>query len=90
MKPNPLVEFLTKNVWAIALVVSSVIAQWAVFGVRIDNIEARQDRQDLAVIDLRTQLQETKENYAALEEKVDSVKESVDYIRSRIDAALRN
>jgi uncharacterized coiled-coil protein SlyX len=90
MKQNQLVEFLTKNIWAIALVVSSVIAQWAVFGVRIDNIEARQDRQDAVVSDLRDQVQESQRDVAALSEKVDSVKESVDYIRNRIDAALKN
>lgn len=85
---GPVIEFFSKNAWAMAIVASSVIAQWAVFGVRLDSVEDRIDRQGMAITELRSEVQETKEQYAALNEKVDSVKESVDYIRNRIDRAL--
>lgn len=81
-------DFLTKNAWALAIVLSSVIAQWAVFGVRLDNIEARQDRQGTAISTLQASVAEVQNQYSALNAKVDAVGSNVDYIRNRIDRAL--
>lgn len=78
---------MRNNMWAIALVIASVIAQWAVFGVRLDNIEGRQDRQGTAITDLQDQLTQTQSQYAALNAKVDAVSDNVLYIRQRIDEA---
>lgn len=89
-KPNFLVEFLAKNAWALVIVATSVAAQWAVFGVRLDNLEARVDRQGTAITDIRSQVQETQNQYAALNAKVDALKDGVDYIRNRIDRALND
>lgn len=84
-KQSQFVEFFAKNLWAIALVIASVIAQWAVFGVRLDTVEARQDRQGQAITSLQEQVQDADTRYAALEAKVDSLNENVLYIRNRID-----
>lgn len=89
-KPNSLVDFLSKNVWAISLVTASVIAQWAVFGVRLDSIEDRQNRQDATIVVIQEQQKNAQSQYAALQQKVDSLNENVLYIRNRIDRVLNN
>lgn len=85
---NNFVGFLKNNLWAIALVLASVVAQWSVFGVRLDNIEARQDRQGTAIADLQNQVTTTQTQYAALDAKVDAMNDNILYIRQRIDAAI--
>lgn len=89
-KENFLMAFLSKNAWALVIVASSVIAQWAVFGVRLDAVEARLDRQGTAITEIRTQVAESQNQYAALNAKVDAMKDSIDYIRNRIDRAINN
>lgn len=89
-KEGALSSFLAKNAWALIIVTSSVVGQWAVFGARLDNLEARVDRQGTAITDIRSQVQETQNQYAALNAKVDALKDGVDYIRNRIDRALNN
>lgn len=89
-KPNPFLDFFAKNAWALILVVSSVVAQWAVFGVRLDNLEQGVDTNTLAISETRTQLAETQNQYAALEAKLEGIDANVTYIRTRLDAVLRN
>ncbi len=81
---NSLAEAI-KTYWPLALVASSIIAQWAVFGIRIQNVEDRLDRQTTAITDIRTQLTETQNQYSALNAKLDGIDKNVDYIRDRID-----
>lgn len=88
-KRAPIGDFI-KTYWPIALVAVSLAGSWAILGQRVTAVEERLDRQGTAITDIRAQLQETQEQYAALEAKVDGIKESVDYIRSRIDRALND
>lgn len=83
-------EFVTRNAWALIIVAASVIGQWAVFGVRLDSIEARVERQGTSISDIRSSLAETQNQYAALEAKLEGIDQNVNYIRTRLDAALRN
>lgn len=79
--------FFSKNAWAIVLVIASVVAQWAVFGVRLDNIEQRQDRQGNSIQTLQATVSTVQTQYAALNAKLDAIDSNVNYIRSRIDKA---
>lgn len=74
---------------AVMTVIVSLITQWAVFGVRISNIEARQDRQGTALQSVQDSLTQQLANYAALAAKLDALNESVLYIRNRIDSAIK-
>lgn len=85
---NPITDFIQKNLWALIIVTASVIAQWAVFSVRLQNIEARQDRQGTVITALQDQMRDTQTQYAALNAKVDAVNDNVLYIRERIDKTL--
>lgn len=78
-----------KTYWPLALVASSIIAQWAVFGIRIQNVEDRLDRQTTAIAEVRSQLTETQNQYAALNAKLDGIDKKVDYILNRVDAIPR-
>lgn len=79
-----------KTFWPVVLVVVSLAAQWAILGQRVNSLEDQVDRNGLAIIELRGQVQQNQQDYAALNQKVDGIKESVDYIRNRIDRALTN
>ena len=85
---SALQDFLAKNAWALIIVASSIVGQWAVFGVRLDSIEARVERQGTAISEVRTQLAETQNQYAALNAKLEGIDATVNYIRSRIDRAI--
>lgn len=87
---NVLMEFLAKNAWALILVTSSVVAQWAVFGTRLDSLEHRVTTHEEILSDTRAQLAETQNQYSALEAKLEGIDENVNYIRSRLDQILRN
>lgn len=79
-----------RTFWPVVLVVVSLAAQWAILGQRVSASEEKIQLNTVAITEIRGDVQETKQNYAALEEKVDGIKESVDYIRNRIDRALTN
>lgn len=80
-----LTDFLAKNAWALIIVVSSVVAQWAVFGTRLDSLEAKVVHQESMIAETRTQLAETQNQYSALEAKLEGIDANVTYIRNRID-----
>ena len=77
-----------KTFWPVVLILISLAAQWAILGQRVSNLEKQVDGTASAIVELRSQVQESKQDYAALNEKVDGIKDSVDYIRNRIDTAL--
>lgn len=83
---------LFRTFWPVAVVLISVVVNsvinWTTFGVRLDAIESRQDRQGSAITSLQTSVTDTQNNYAALNAKVDSLSDNVLYIRQRIDNAL--
>lgn len=74
---------------AITTVMVSLVTQWAVYGIRIANVESRQDRQAAAIMVIQGQITDQVANYAALQAKLDAIKDNVDYIRSRIDRATQ-
>lgn len=82
---NVLIDFLGKNAWALAIVASSVIGQWAVFGVRLQTVEERLDRQGTAISTVQSALAETQTQYASLAAKLDAIDSNVSYIRNRLD-----
>lgn len=84
-KNNAIVTFLRDNAWALAIVIASVIAQWSVFGVRLTNIEQRQDRQGATIVSLQSSVADVQTQYAALNAKLDALGDNVLYIRNRID-----
>ena len=86
-KQTFLFDFVKNNAWALVIVFASVVGQWYVFTARLDNIEARQDRQGTALQDLQTSVAGVQTQYAALSAKLDAIDSNVNYIRSRIDAA---
>lgn len=63
----------------------SLVTQWAVLGIRLSNVEARQDRQGDAITDVKNQLTQQAANYAELKAKLDAISDNVAYIRSRMD-----
>lgn len=89
MEKTPNIGDTLKNYWPIAMVMASIIAQWAVFGVKIQALEDRQDRQGTSIANLQTSVTEVQTQYAALGAKLDAIDSNVNYIRSRIDNATR-
>lgn len=79
-----------KTLWPVFLIVMSLVAQWTLLGQRVETLEERVDRQGTSLTELRSQVTESQKDVAALTEKVDGIKESVEYIRNRIDRALTN
>lgn len=77
-----------KTFWPVVLVVASLAAQWVILGQRVNTLEDQVDKNSASIVELREQIQQSQQDYAALSEKVDGIKESVDYIRNRIDRAL--
>lgn len=75
---------------AVVTVFISLITQWAVFGVRLSNVESRQDRQSAAIVSLQDNVAQQQANYAALSAKIDALTDNVSYIRSRIDSAIKS
>lgn len=75
--------------WPIAVfVVTTGVAfagNWAVFGVRMNAIEARQDRQGNTIMSLQDADKSQQSNYAELKAKVDIMIDDIRYIRARID-----
>lgn len=88
--PNGISPFLARNAWAIIIVAASVVAQWAVFGTRLDSIEQRVETHEKVLSDTRAQLAETQNQYSALEAKLEGIDQNVNYIRTRLDQILRN
>lgn len=82
-----------KTYWPILIafvsILISLVAQWAVLGVRISTVEARQDRQGDAITDVKNQLVVQASNYAELKAKLEGIADNVNYIRSRIDKATQ-
>lgn len=78
-----------RNYWPIILVVVSIIAQWSVLGLRIGNVEARQDRQSEAIMQVQKDIVAQAVSTGKLEAKIDAIGDSVSYIRSRIDAVTK-
>lgn len=76
--------------FSIVTVLVSLTAQWAVLGVRLSAVEARQDRQATTIMAIQTELQTQATDSARLEAKVDAIDNNVDYIRGRIDKAISN
>lgn len=83
---------IIKNYWqivfAITTIVISLAAQWAIYGVRLQSLEDRQDRQGTAIMNLQTEQVDSASQYLALKTKVDLMYDSVIYIRNRIDSAI--
>lgn len=77
-----------RTFWPVVLIVVSLAAQWAILGQRVNSLEDQVDTNSIAIVELRSQVQESQKDYAALNQKVDSIAESVNYIRNRIDTAL--
>lgn len=78
-----------KQYWPVFLsVVSlfvSIVTQWAIIGYRINAVELTQEQQSGAIVNLQQQLSAQAAQYAGLSAKLDSIKDNVTYIRSRID-----
>lgn len=70
---------------ALATIIVSLVAQWAVFGTRLTAAEQREDRQGTAITALQNTLTQQQADYAALSAKIDGISDNVSYIRSRID-----
>lgn len=82
-------DWLIKNVVAIILAVTSFVSIYAVNNYRIGTIEDRQDRQGTAIINLQSQQTDQAKDIASIKASVDSIKDNVSYIRSRIDVAVK-
>lgn len=86
---NKLLENYVSIAIAIVTVIVSLIAQWSVFGVRLSNVETRQDRQAAVILTMQDSLTTQIANYAALSAKIDALNDNVNYIRARIDSAIK-
>lgn len=82
---NTIFDYIIK-VWPIIAIVLSLVAQWAIFGVRIASLEDRQNRQGTAIVSLQASVADVQTQYAALNAKLDALGDNVLYIRTRIDA----
>lgn len=69
---------------AVVTVCVSLVAQWAVFTVRLSNIEGRQDRQTEAIQKLQDSDKSQIAIAATLSAKVDAIADNVNFIRDRI------
>lgn len=80
-KTNGLMEFLTRNAWALGLVASSLVAQWAILGYRIEANEQR-----VGVLENRIGVVEeaTNRNDVALA----SIQKDIEYIRLKLDRII--
>ncbi len=76
--------------FSLATVLVSLVSVWATYGIRLQNVENRQDRQSAAIMAIQTELQTQAKDSARLEAKVDAIDNNVDYIRGRIDRAVGN
>lgn len=69
------------------LVISvAFITQWAIIGVRVSNVETRQDRQSTAITNLQTQVGSITNDISGMKENLSAIKDNVNYIRTRIDS----
>lgn len=80
-KTNFLGDFLARNAWAIILVTVSVVAQWAVFGVRLENIEERTKSSEEAIVNL----QASTNAYAV---SIAEIQRDIQYIRLKLDRII--
>ena len=74
---------------SLAGILVSLVAQWAVFGVRLNALEDKQDKQEQSIMAVRDLQVLQTANYAELKAKLESVGDNVNYIRSRIDSATK-
>lgn len=74
---------------AIVTIVVSLAAQWAVYGVRLNALEDRQNRQSEDIAEIRGQILTQVTSTAELNAKVDAMSDNINYIRSRIDAIAK-
>lgn len=82
-------DWFLKNIVAIILALVSFVSIYAVNNYRINALEEEQNKQDGKIMVLQSQQVEAIANYAALAAKLDAVNDTVNYVRDRIDAALK-
>lgn len=70
---------------AIATVAISLITQWAIFGVRLTNLEQRQDRQGTTIVTIQTQVTGLANDISGIKATLGAINDNVNYIRNRID-----
>jgi len=78
-----------KSYWNIVFTVITCIitltAGYYSYGFRIQAMEERQDRQDLAIVKLQSDVSDFKTSIARLEANVTNLSNNVDYIRTKLD-----
>lgn len=80
-KTNPFADFLFRNAWALILVVASVVGQWAVFGVRLDNLEDRVSANAEAI-----EAPQDQANATALD--IAQIQKDIEYMRMKLDRII--
>lgn len=74
--------------FSVLTIIISITAQWAVFGIRLTAMEERQNRQGEAITEIRAQQSMQAAQYAALNAKLDTMNDTLNYLRSRVDRSL--
>lgn len=82
-------SWLADNAVAIILATVSFVSIYAVNNYRLSSLEDRQNRQGTAIAAIQTQQTDQAKDIASIKASVDSIKDNVNYIRSRIDAAVK-
>lgn len=80
-------DWLKINAWSLTIAAATMISTFAIYGVRIQNVEDQQERQSAAITAIQTSLANQQSQYAVLDAKITGISANVDYIRSRIDKA---
>ena len=75
--------------WPVVLFIGGIISTWAVFGVRLAGVEARQDRQADTIRMLQGQVTDLGNDISGIKAKIESINDNVNYIRDRIDRAVK-
>ncbi len=81
-------DFLKKYGFLIIPIVTAIISisgVWATFGIRISEIEARQDRQGTTITTLQTQVTGLANDISGIKATLGAINDNVNYIRNRID-----
>lgn len=78
-------DWLKHNAWSLVIAAVTMISTFALYGIKIQNLEERADRQGVALTTVQTSLANTQSQYAALSAKIDAMNDLLIYIRNRID-----
>lgn len=82
-------DFFKNN--AVTLIVGAIsfVSIYAVNNYRLNTLETRQDRQAEQIQGVRDQVNDQGRSIVAMQTKIDAINDNVNYIRSRIDAAVK-